>query len=342
MSNKVWSVVALAFGLVMGVPCVSPVSADELSDSYAQGLEHFRAENYEAALPHFRKTLQLAEERYGPEDPKVAVELNNLAEVYRLIGDYEAAEPLYQRALAMDENNLDAGDPDLATSLNNLALLYRAQDRLSEAEALYERSLDILQDSLGPRHPNVAKSLNNLAVLYDAQGRRAEAATLIERAVSISQETLGPSHPTTITLSKNLETMREDSVAETIVAAQPVPEPEVADDSSVETASAQAPAQAAASTAAAQAIEPAAGGGDYVVHLASVRSTEAAAAEWRRLTGIYALPQNLTQYEPAKITTDSGEFYRVWGGMFANESAAAKVCEPIAANGDYCKVMKVN
>lgn len=341
MSNKVCSILALAIGLSMGTSI--PVTADELSDSYAKGLELFRAENYDEALPHFRTTLQLAEDRFGPDDPRVAVELNNLAEVYRLMGDYAAAEPLYQRALALDEQNLEPGNPDLATSLNNLALLYRAQNRLSEAEALYERSLDILQQSLGPRHPNVAKSLNNLAVLYDAQGRRAEAAALIERAVTISSETLGPNHPTTTTLSNNLATMQEGSAAETVVAAQTSPAPAQAQAAPAADATQAAVAQAAPTVeATVSVIEPAAGGGNYVVHLASVRSSDAAVAEWQRLTGAYALPAGLAQFPPAKVTTDSGDFYRVWGGGFASETAAAAVCAPITTQGDYCKVMQVN
>lgn len=325
----------------------SVTAADELSSAYAKGLEQFRAQNYEAALPHFRETLRLAEERFGPADPKVAVELNNLAEVYRLMGDYEAAEPLYVRALELDEQNLDPGNPDLATSLNNLALLYRAQDRLSEAEALYERSLDILQKALGPRHPNVAKSLNNLAVLYDAQGRHAEAATLIERAVSISSETLGPAHPTTATLTQNLETMTSEVDGETVIAATTAPLSGAEADSSAtkgEEATTQSvvASEASPSEKGDDRIEPAAGGGDYVVHLASVRSVEEAAAEWRRLTGAYGLPESLPQAEPLKVTTNSGVFYRVWGGGFPDEGTAAKVCDPITANGNYCKVMKLN
>lgn len=345
MSKFAWGAAAISAVLLMS----SPSGADELSEAYAKGLEQFRAENYDAALPHFRRTLELAEERYGADDPKVAVELNNLAEVYRLMGDYGAAEPLYERALALDEKNLDAGSPDLATSLNNLALLYRAQGRLGEAEELYERSLDILENALGPRHPNVAKSLNNLAVLYDAQGRRNEATALIERAVSISGETLGPNHPTTVTLAKNLETMELDGAEETVVAAAPAPTTEPAVEPTPTTpaqeqsvAQIKATEQQSPAVQQAAAIEPAAGTGDYVIHLASVRSAEAAAAEWRRLLGIYDLPEGLQQHEPRKISTANGEFYRVWGGMFPSEEAAAKICGTVTAKGDYCKVMRTN
>ena len=334
--------ISMAAVIVGCLSVVGPVKSDEISDSYAKGLEHFRAENYQAALPHFHTALQLAEDKYGPDDPQVAIELNNLAEVYRLMGNYDAAEPLYERALELDEQNLDADSPELATSLNNLALLYRAQNRLPEAEALYERSLDILQNSLGPRHPKVAKSLNNLAVLYDAQGRRSEAATLIERAVTISQETLGPDHPTTTTLATNLETMRSDSSPDLVIAAAPAPAA-VAKPSTQDSAIEQSQAETASVEAVASKIEPAAGNvGDFVIHLASVRSTSAAEDEWRRLVEIHQLPNSLSQHQPAKVTTSNGDFYRVWGGMFASEEAAKDACAPISAKGDYCKVMKVN
>ena len=100
-----------------------PAAAQEDSgDIYRKAMELFRAQKYEQALPLFRAALDTAEARYGEESPLLALDLNNLAEVYRLTRRYDEAEPLYKRAIALDES---AGEdnPGLATSLNNLALL---------------------------------------------------------------------------------------------------------------------------------------------------------------------------------------------------------------------------
>lgn len=297
---------------LVGVTLSAAAAADELSEAYTAGLELLRAEEYSRALPHFESALNLAEVRYGSDDPRIAIELNNLAEVHRLQGSLEQAESLYLRAIALDEQALAPDSPELATSLNNLALVYRAQDRLGEAERLYERSLSILQSAHGPYHPKVAKSLNNLAVLYEAQGRIRDARTLLDRAVAVSQETLGAEHPTTMTLTENLASMETADDSDTRVVANLT-----------------------------DAIEPAAGG-SYLIHLASVRDRDAAAAEWLRLAEEYQLPPSLLQRQPVKVSTEAGDFYRVWGGGFASAADADAACATILAKGDYCKVMRVN
>ena len=54
---------------------------------------------YPEAAKHYLAALKEAES-FGPEDPRLALSLNNLAELYRTQGKYAEAEPLYQRALA--------------------------------------------------------------------------------------------------------------------------------------------------------------------------------------------------------------------------------------------------
>ncbi|MCB2054720.1 MAG: tetratricopeptide repeat protein [Geminicoccaceae bacterium] len=303
--------------------------ADELDEAYRAGFALFREDRYAEARPHFERALVAAEARYGENDPRIAIELNNLAEVNRLMGRFDEAEPLYLRALELVESDSGADDPGLATTMNNLALLYRAQDRLDEAERLYERSLDILQKALGPRHLNVAKSMNNLAMLYDAQGRRDRARPLIERAFAIVREELGPEHPTTRQLADNMALMASEPI---LAVASGSGE----DATSIEPAAGDptgAP-DAAASTARA-------GDGAFVVHLASVRSEDDARAEWRRLKEVLDLPASWQQVPPERVDVEGkGTFYRVAGGSFADHEAAAKACATIEAEGSYCGVLQ--
>ena len=104
----------------------------------------------------------------GPDHPKVATALNNLAQ---LLAGHEPAfrgRALYRRALAIDEKSLGPDHPEVAKDLNNLAELLQATNRLSEAEPLMRRALAIFEKSFGPDHPDVATSLNNLAELLQA------------------------------------------------------------------------------------------------------------------------------------------------------------------------------
>ena len=140
--------------------------------------------NYPEAEKHIAAAVKEAE-GFGPQDPRLATSLNNLAEVYRLEGRYGKAEPLHRRALAIREVALGPEHPDVGTALNGLALVYDAQGRYTEAEPLLKRALAIYEKALGPEHPDMAASLENYAALRRETGRSDEAAKMEARAEAI-------------------------------------------------------------------------------------------------------------------------------------------------------------
>ncbi|MGA9601926.1 MAG: tetratricopeptide repeat protein, partial [Methylocystis sp.] len=159
---------------------------DELFDAKARYAEAERCS---------RRALAIIERSCGPDDPKLAIRLNNLAELLRKTNRLAEAEPLYRRALSIDEASLGPDHPDVARDLNNLAVLLKATNRLAEAEPLYRRALSIDEASLGPDHPNVAIRLNNLAELLRETNRLAEAEPVYRRALTIDEANYGPDHP---------------------------------------------------------------------------------------------------------------------------------------------------
>ena len=88
------------------------------------GIDAYQQGDYAEAEKQFGAALKEAE-KFGPQDPRLATSLNNLAELYRAQGRYAEAEPLHKRALAIREKALGPEHPDVAQSLNNLAELYR-------------------------------------------------------------------------------------------------------------------------------------------------------------------------------------------------------------------------
>jgi tetratricopeptide (TPR) repeat protein len=126
------------------------------------GQEAHKAGRYPEAEKQFLAALKIAE-AFGPQDPRLATSLNNLAALYYAQGKLQEALPLLQRSLAIREKALGPDHPDVALSLNNLAELYRAQGKLQKALPLYQRSLAIAEKALGPNHPNVATVLANYA-----------------------------------------------------------------------------------------------------------------------------------------------------------------------------------
>jgi tetratricopeptide (TPR) repeat protein len=155
---------------------------------YIKGLYH-KAEQW------MRRSLKIDEASFGADHPKVAILLNNLAQLLKATNRLDKAEPLMRRALKIDEASFDTDHPKVAIRLNNLAQLLQDTNRLDKAEPLMRRALKIDESSLGPDHPTVAIRLNNLAQLLEATNRLDKAEPLMRRALKIDESSFGPDHP---------------------------------------------------------------------------------------------------------------------------------------------------
>jgi tetratricopeptide (TPR) repeat protein len=164
----------------------------------------FEQGKYQEAIPLAEKAVEIARRLRDPENPEIAIVLNNLARLYEEMGEYAKAEPLYRQVLSIFQSVFGPENPDTATILNNLALLYKKMGEYAKAEPLYQQALRIRQQALGPEHPDTATSLNNLAALYREMGEYAKAEPLFQQALRIRQQVLGPEHPSTATSLDNL------------------------------------------------------------------------------------------------------------------------------------------
>jgi tetratricopeptide (TPR) repeat protein len=158
-----------------------------------------------------RRALAIAEKKYGPDHPEVAIRLSNLAILLDTTNRPGEAEPLYRRALAIDEKSHGADHPNVAIRLSNLSELLRTTNRLAEAEPLIRRALAIDEKRLGSGHPNVAIRLNNLTALFQATNRLAEAEPLARRALAIDEKSYGPDHPNVAISLNNLAQLLQDT-----------------------------------------------------------------------------------------------------------------------------------
>ncbi|MBF0286074.1 MAG: tetratricopeptide repeat protein [Magnetococcales bacterium] len=164
---------------------------------------------YGDAKQSYRRALALDEKNLGPDHPKVAIDLNNLAALHQAEGDLKGARPLMERALEIDEKNLGPDHPTVAIRLSNLAQLHQDEGDLKGARPLMERALAIDEKNLGPDHPGVARDLNNLAQLHQAEGDLKGARPLMERALAIDEKHYGPDHPKVATDLNNLALLHQ-------------------------------------------------------------------------------------------------------------------------------------
>jgi tetratricopeptide (TPR) repeat protein len=76
----------------------------------------------------------------GPQHPRIALSLGNLARVYGATGRCAEAEPLHQRCLEIIEKALPPDHPHLVRGLRDYAVLLDKLGRAEEAIALRSRA----------------------------------------------------------------------------------------------------------------------------------------------------------------------------------------------------------
>jgi len=146
-------------------------------------------------------------ESLGPNDPRLAESLDNLAGVYRIAGDLDEAARVYELARGAWAGAADSPDVRLAATLNNLAETHRLLGNHADAAHAYEESRSILEEVLGPGHVNVAYSLNGHGQVLAAEERHAEAEPLYRRAVAILEIAGGESQELAIGLNNLAQTL---------------------------------------------------------------------------------------------------------------------------------------
>jgi tetratricopeptide (TPR) repeat protein len=187
-------------------------------------------------------------ERFGPNDRRLALVLNNLGSIYLRLDDLASAERSYRRSAAIWEARGDAMN-HLAPA-TNLAGVYIARRQYSTAETLLSRALQLTEAKLGPDnpqtavvltylsdvacrrgdyseaiarseraleimrrihegpHPDVAIALDNLGSMYRGQGNPAESRKLYTQAISVLEQSHNPKHPAWIRALSNYAATR--------------------------------------------------------------------------------------------------------------------------------------
>ncbi len=166
--------------------------------------------DFKEAKGLYKRALLLAEQVYGLDDPKVAINLSNLGGVLRDLGDLQGAKQNYERALAIGEAVYGPDHPTVIIRVNNLGLLLRDMGDLKGAKKNLERALAIHEAAYGPDHPTVAIGVNNLGlVLQDLEDLKG-AKINYERALAINEAAYGPDHPTVAISVNNLGRFLQD------------------------------------------------------------------------------------------------------------------------------------
>ena len=163
---------------------------------------------------HSKKKFKLAETIYIDIlkiDPNHINTLNNLGELYRVIGKFNNAKNCYEKAIKINPNFASAYnnlgliflknkdkpkaidlfnkaieiDPNLANANYNLGIIYKELGNYEKAKNLYNKVIKII--------PNHSETLNNLGILCEELGESQNAKDYYEKVIKIN-----PNHTTAL------------------------------------------------------------------------------------------------------------------------------------------------
>ncbi len=178
----------------------------------------YQDENYEEAEQWFLSAEQAAL-RFDPSDPRLAVTLGNLADLYHAQARDAEAESLYHEALSRLERIDGLDSPRVARFVADLAGFYAVLDRPEEAEPLFLRALATLDWELGPEHHDVLVVRTRLAGMYLESARYDVADPLYREVLAIMLATTGSDQDLLLTVLREYarllrSTGRDEEAAE--------------------------------------------------------------------------------------------------------------------------------
>ena len=171
-----------------------------MRDLQRRASELYRAGSYEEARDTCKECHELALAHFGADHPVTASATNNLALMYKSLGEQSMAVAMYRTSLDGYRAALGANHRSTATAASNLALALRdlgGDEQLDEARSLLEDALRARESELGAGHPEVAVEQQHLASVSRLAGDLDGAATLLEKARDPQTHPLRPATPHT-------------------------------------------------------------------------------------------------------------------------------------------------
>lgn len=180
-----WLAIAAALATLAG--CQTQ-SWEQYMDAAAFAYQDGRTEEAES---FFLLAAQVAEE-FEDTDPRRALTLGNLADLYRAQARDEEAESAYLESLALLERIDGPDSPRVARFVADVAVFYTDLGRVEEAEPLYWRALEALEWTHGFYHDDVLELRTMLAGFLLQQERYREAEPLYVEVLAILLDTPEP------------------------------------------------------------------------------------------------------------------------------------------------------
>ena len=147
--------------------------------------------NWDDALLAATECREAVDDLTGQTHPAYGSALNNLALVYKSIGDLEPAAALYEDALSVYRRVYGDVHPSPAMAMHNMATLYLRQGNTEKATRMCRGALEIRRKIYGPSHKDVAISMYTLGAILTADQQLTSAEQILREAVAVLLDGMG-------------------------------------------------------------------------------------------------------------------------------------------------------
>ena len=153
--------------------------------------------NYVQALPLFQRALAIYEKSLGPDHPKTAIALNNLAGLYQQQGNFAKALSLYEAHFENRRKSSRTRPPRYCLHYQQFGRTVHATGEVCRGfAAVSALRCKICEAALGPEHPTTATCMEHIGYVYKMQGNYAEALPLYQAARRFAKPLWDRSTPT--------------------------------------------------------------------------------------------------------------------------------------------------
>lgn len=147
------------------------------------------------AIAHYRRALDILEERGETNHPLVGALLNNIGVALRGQGDPEGALTYLDRAVEHTRRVLGEESEDYEVQLSSLGRVLGQLGRFEEANRALDRARGVAEKLYGTDHPFYAWHLVNKARMRQLQNDHAAALARLDEAIPIYRAAYGDYHP---------------------------------------------------------------------------------------------------------------------------------------------------
>lgn len=144
---------------------------------------------FEDAHACYRRAVALGEQAGGPNDPVVAIRVNNLGVASLDLGDLEYALACFERAMSICQAAYGPNDAMQVMPIRNLCSVLTRLGDLDTARKWYRKALNVYLDVFGWNHSMVAECVFSLGNILQKQGRFDEARMCFEHAIVAEEHT---------------------------------------------------------------------------------------------------------------------------------------------------------